>query len=206
MKFECKNTSPFFENYMHNLNMLDNDNRIVDTILVKETGNGSRITFDWAKVRGENLYLASISGQSQVSSLTIHSGKSEKNDTIGKLIRNKRIVIDEYSDDPDWVQCFTIDHKCNIVQGYIKKSPAMEKSFLFFNLGIFDSLSLLVTMIILVIIAFPIFYIGSIVQALLNIPSIGIFICIGLILGLVYTVYQLLENILFELFLINLPY
>ncbi|MDR2805996.1 MAG: hypothetical protein LBB85_10265 [Dysgonamonadaceae bacterium] len=211
VKIECENVSPFFENYMHNLNMLDNDKCIVDTIFVRETAKGNKITFDWTKIRGENLCLASIDRKQEnlankVFSLNIRSGKSEKNDIIGTLTMDKKIVIDEYSEDPNWVQCFTIDHKCDIVQGYIKKSPALKKNFLFFSLGIFDGLSLLIAVIILVVIAFPIVYLGSIVQALWSIPMIGIFLCIGLILGLIYTVYQLIENILFELFLINLPY
>jgi len=211
VKIECKNVSPFFVNYMQNLNMLDSNNCIVDTIFIKETRNGDKITFSWAKIQGENLYLASIDKkqehlQDKVSSLNICSGKSEKSDIIGKLTRDKKIVIDEYSEDPDWVQCFTIDHTCNIVQGYIKKSPALTKDALFFSLGIFDGLSVLIAVIILVVIAFPLIYIGSIVQALWSIPKVGIILCVGLILGLIYTVYQLLENILFELFLINLPY
>ena len=207
VKIECKNISQFFVNYMNNLNMLDDDNCIVDTIFVKETSKGDKITFSWAKIQGENLYLASIDEeQKNISSLNIRSGKSEQSDIIGKLDMDKKIVIDEYSENPDWVQCFTIDHTCNIVQGYIKKSPALEQNSLFFSLGIFDGLSLLIAMIILVVIAFPILYISSIIQALLNIPGGGIIACVALILGLIYTVYQLLENILFELFLINLPY
>jgi hypothetical protein len=196
---------------MRNLNKLDDNNCIVDTILVKETGKGNKITFNWAKVQGENLYLASIKEkqetlQNKVSSLNIRSEKSEKSDIIGKLTMDKKIVIDEYSEDPDWVQCFTIDHKCEIVQGHIKKNPALEKNSLFFSLGIFEGLSLLIAVIILVVIAFPIFYIGSIVQALFGAGTYGIIACVALVLGLLYTAYQLLENILFELFLINLPY
>jgi hypothetical protein len=207
VKIECKNVSQFFVNYMHNLNMLDSNNCIVDTVLIKETEKGDRITFGWAKIQGENLYLASINKTHEnVSSLNIRSGKSEKSDVIGKLTVDKKIVIDEYSEDPTWVQCFTIDHKCNIVQGYIKKSPALEKNSLFFSLGIFNGLSLLVAVIILVVIVFPLIYIASIVRALRSIPVVGIILCIGLILGLIYSAYQLLENILFELFLINLPY
>jgi hypothetical protein len=207
VKIECKNVSRFFVNYMQNLNMLDEHNFIIDTIFVKETGKGDKITFNWAKIQGENLYLASIDEQqNNVFSLNICAHKSEKGDVIGKLTKDKRIVIDEYSEDPDWVQCFTIDHTCKIVQGHIKKSPVLTKDSLFFSLGIFDGLSLLVAVIILVVIAFPILYIGSIVQVLFGAGIGGIIACVGLILGLIYTVYQLLENILFELFLINLPY
>ena len=211
VKIQCKNVSQFFVNYMQNLNMLDEDNCIVDTILIKETEKGNKITFRWAKIQGENLYLASIREdqkniQTKITSLNIRSDKSDKSEIIGELTKFKKIVIDEYSEDPDWVQCFTIDHKCDIVQGYIKKSPVLEKNSLFFSLGIFEGLSLLIAVIILVVIAFPILFIGSIVQALFGAGMPGIIACVALILGLIYTAYQLLENILFELFLINLPY
>jgi hypothetical protein len=210
VKIECKNVSQFFVNYMTNLNMLDSSNCIVDTIIVKETGKGDKITFGWAKIQGENLYLANIQHPENTTSpppsLNIHSSESAKSNVIGKLTIDKNIVIDEYSENPNWVQCFTINHKCDIVQGYIKKSPVLERNALFFSLGIFDGLSLLIAVIILVIIAFPFVYIRSIIEMLWDMPTVGILVCIGLILGLIYTVYQLLENILFELFLINLPY
>jgi len=106
----------------------------------------------------------------------------------------------------NWVQCFTIDHKCNIVQGYIKKDSVLQQNSLFFSLGIFEGLSLLIAVIILVIIAFPLIYLRSIVDALFARGIYGIIFCIALILGLIGVVYLLLENILYELFLINLPY
>jgi hypothetical protein len=211
VKIECKNVSPFFVNYMSNLNKLDSNNCITDTILVKETNDGKKITFDWATLHGENLYLAGMSKeqkemQNKVSALNIRSGKGENYEAIGQLTEDNKIVIDEYSDDPEWFQCFIIDHKCNIKQGYIKQNPALVKNPLFFSLGIFDSFSLLLAMIIIVVLALPIIFLHNIVSALWSIPGIGIVLSIALILGLIYTVYQLLENILFELFLINLPY
>ena len=119
---------------------------------------------------------------------------------------NQKIVIDESSDDPDWVRCFTVDFTCNIVQGFIRKSPALVENSLFFSLGIFDGLGLLVALIVLVVVAIPILFIGNVAMAIKSIPVVGIFLCVGIILGLLYTVYRLLENILFELFLINLPW
>jgi len=207
VKIQCENVSQFFVNYMQNLNMLDENNCIEDTIFIKETYKGNKITFSWAKIRGENLYLASINEMNKnVSSLHIRSGKSEQSGVIGELTKNKKIVIDEYSEDPNWVQCFTIDYKCNIIQGYIIKSPDLTKDSLFFSLGIFEGLSLLVAVIILFVLALPIVYIGNIVRALWSIPGFGIILSVSLVFGLIYTTYQLLENILFELFLINLPY
>ena len=207
VRIECKNVSPFFVNYMQNLNMLDKNNCIVDTIFIKDTKDGEKITFSWGKIRGENLYLASIDkNQQNVSILNIYSEKSENSNILNELSKGKKIVIDAYSEDPNWARCFTIDHTCNIVQGYIKNDSALKQDPLFFSLGIFGGLSLLIAVIILVVIAFPIIYIGSIIQALFNAGTGGILVCVALVLGLIYVTYQLFENILFELFLINLPY
>jgi len=320
VKLECKNVSQFFINYMQNLNKIDRNNCIVDTIFIKETRNGKKITFSWTTIKGENLFLASIDKKSSLQELNIYlKGNNEektndkveqkiitkkvsptkrrkdfddddvmyvvteshvekqqepitqkmddvekrdgfteiekidemeaienekvkvtanqdaftgdinnengsenlkkennaiptnsflvnKGNIIGKLIKGNNIVIDAYSEDPEWVQCFTIDHTCKIVKGYIKKDPAIVQNSLFFSLGIFEGLSLLIAVIILVVIAFPIIYIGSIVDALFDRGLQGIIICVALILGLIATIYMLLENILFELFLINLPF
>jgi hypothetical protein len=211
VKIECKNISPFFVNYMKNLKMINNNNIIIDTIYIKKTRDGDKITFDWAKIKGENLYLACIdnqqkSVQNKVSSLNIRSDENENSNIIGELTKDKKIVINEYRENPEWYQCFTIDHKCNIVQGYINESSALKKESLFFTLGIFDGLSLLVAVIILVVIAFPICMISIIAPFLRSIEPTGIIAPVALVLGLLYVAYQLLENILFELFLINLPY
>ena len=60
VKIECLNVSQCFVTYMQSLNILDSNKLIVDTIFVRKTGKGDRITFNWAKIRGENLQLASI--------------------------------------------------------------------------------------------------------------------------------------------------
>ena len=328
VKIECINVSQFFINYMQNLNKLDKKNCIVDTIYIKDTRDGKKITFSWATIKGENLFLAHIGENAHLKELNIYikigmnentdnavtddvqktvykkgggikrrknfdedeiiyiekvthiekqkepilkkQDETEKRDSInendsidemesiisenvsvetmqdstdediniedisvemnsenmeneeitpttnsisvpqgniiGKLTKNKKIVIDAYSEDPDWVQCFTIDHTCRIVKGYIKKDDALVKNSLFFSLGIFEGLSLLIALIILVVIAFPIIYIGSIVDALFGRGVGGIVFCVAMILGLIATAYMLLENILYELFLINLPF
>jgi len=104
------------------------------------------------------------------------------------------------------VQCFTIDHTCNIVQGYIKKNPALTKDSLFFSLGIFDGLSVIIALVVLIAILVPIFLLRGVIGAIFGFGIPGVLFGIALILFLIYAIYQLLENILFELFLINLPY
>ena len=204
VKLECINTSRFFQNYMINLGLLNN-NIIVDTIYIRQTDKRKCISFDWAKIKGENLKLAAMPKEAR-GIVNIHSGMSENHEIINKLNENQKIVIDEYSDHPEWVKCFAINHQCHIVEGYINNKYIESEDILFFSLGIFDSLGVILAMVILVVLGIPVFYLRSIVSAFSNLPVQGVVLCVGLILGLLYVIYQLLENILFELFLINLPY
>jgi len=204
VQLECINTSQFFQNYMSNLGLLDN-NMIVDTIYIRQTDKRKCISFDWAKIKGENLKLAAIP-QHVEGEVNIRLGAGENYQVIDKLGKNKKIVIDEYSEHPDWVKCFTIDHQCNTIEGYINNKYIASQDSLFFPLGIFDSMGVVLAMIVLVIVGFPLMFLRGIISAFSSIPGAGIILCVGLILGLIYVIYQLLENILFELFLINLPY
>jgi hypothetical protein len=205
VKLECANASQFFQNYMSNLGLLQNNNILVDTIFIRETDKGKCLTFDWAKIAGENLRLATIADEN-VTEVNIRSGTGKDYPAIGKFNKAQKIIIDEYSTDPEWVQCYTIDNQCNVVHGFINRTFLKSADSLFFQLRIFDSLGVLVALVVLVIIGLPLFFLRGIFSAISSLPVAGVVICVGLILGLLYSIYQLLENILFELFLINLPY
>lgn len=205
VQLECLNVSPFFQNYMSNLGLLQDGNIIVDTIYIRETDDGKHLSFDWAKLNGENLKLATISDTTVVQ-MDIRSGPGKKYPVVGKLNKSTKTVINEYSDNPEWVQSYTVDEQCNIVEGFIRKDNLKSEDSSFFKLSIFNSLGILVCILILVVIAFPLIYMGSIFSLFSSLGIPGILLCVGLILGLLYAFYQLLENVLFELFLINLPY
>ena len=72
--------------------------------------------------------------------------------------------------------------------------------------GIFDSLGIVLSVVILLVVGVLPFGLMMIADALTGRGCMGYIILVGLILGLIYVFYQLLENILFELFIINLPY
>ena len=65
---------------------------------------------------------------------------------------------------------------------------------------------ILVALIIIVIICVPLFYLRGIVESLFQSGCVGMGACVILVLGLIYVIYQLIEKILFELFIINLPH
>jgi hypothetical protein len=199
-KIACENMSQFFIDYMTNIGLMQ-DNIITDTIYVKSTNKGNRITFDWTHLQGENLRLATVGVISN-----IRKGAGLKYPAIYKIDTIKPIVINEYVGDQKWVQCYTIDDMCNIVQGFVPKQNLKKQSSLFFSPNIFESMGLLIAFIILVIIAFPLVYARNIVTIFSNLPVFGIILAVALVLGLIWVFYQLIEKILFELFLINLPY
>ena len=204
VQLECMNVSPFFRDYMMNLGMLRTNDIIVDTIQIRETESRKCLSFGWTTIQGENLKLAAIS-DTIIDHLNIHSGEGIRYPVIGILYNGKKIIIDEYSDNREWVKCYMIDQKCNIKQGYIDRLLLKTEGTMFFTLSIFESLSVIVALIVFIILGVPLFFLRSIISAFKKIPFIGILICVGLVLGLLYAIYQLLENILFELFLINLP-
>lgn len=205
VKLECINTSQYFRNYMSNLGLLYNNSIIFDTILIRETDEGEKLTFNWSKIRGESLKLAAIA-DTAIRQIDIYSGAGTNYPVVGRLYKTKKIVIDDYSNNPEWKKCYTVDEQCNTIEGFINKRYLKSEDFIFFHLSIFESLGVIVALVVLIILVIPLFYLKSIINIFSNLSIVGVVICIGLILGLLYVIYQLLENILFELFLINLPY
>jgi hypothetical protein len=205
VKLECSNTTQYFRNYMTNVGLLYEGDIILDTIFIRYTDKGKLISFDWGKIQGESVKLAAIA-DSTVRQIDIYAGAGTNYPVVGHLYKARKVVIDDYNNNPQWVKCFTVDNQCNTVEGFINRNYLKSENFIFFNLSIFESLGVIVALVILIILGIPIFFLRSIISAFSSLPVGGIIICVGLILGLLYVIYQLLENILFELFLINLPY
>lgn len=206
IELECVNTTPYYRNYMERLNLLKPDGHIRDTLYIRETNNGEKLSFNWAPIMGENLKLAAIA-DSTINSMNIRSGRGLEYSPIGTLDKKGSVIINDYPADAQWVPCFTIDDNCRVVTGYIYRPSLSAKDSEFFNLNIFDSMGLLVAVVVFVAIGLILVFLSSFVEAIVSgIPFIGWFILVGLILGVLYTAYQLLEKILFELFIINLPY
>lgn len=204
VEFQCLNTTPYYRNYMESLGLLTSSGMIRDTFLVRQTTKGKKLSFDWARIKGENLELASIR-DTTIHSMNIRSGMGIQYPVVGQLESGRSVIIDNFSENPEWVKCFTIDDHCNPIEGYIyRNSLSIEQEF--FPLGLFESFGLLVAVVILVVLGFVVVYGHALIQALFSISWLGWLLAVGLILGLLYTIYQLLEKILFELFIINLPY
>ncbi|MDE5689716.1 MAG: hypothetical protein K2I38_03355, partial [Duncaniella sp.] len=94
-----------------------------------------------------------------------------------------------------------------LITYYIPKDSSINLDrTAFFHLGIFDSIGVIIAVIILIVIVAPFFLLRGVIESIFSNSMYGPFIVVGLILGALYVIYQLLEQILFEMFIINLPY
>ena len=201
-----KNANDFLRNYFANIGKpLSDGDVFIDTLIIRETMDGDCFTFDWGspEFNAEKLRLASISAE-KLKRMNIRAEASKNSKIIGKLDRGNDILIED--DDNGWSCCYLINDNSEVQKAYIYTANMSIKESAFFTLGIFDSMSILVALIIIVIICVPLFYLRGIVESLFQSGCVGMGACVILVLGLIYVIYQLIEKILFELFIINLPH
>jgi hypothetical protein len=200
------NANDFLRNYFANIGKkLNAEDAFVDKIKVKETVNGPRLVFNWGCpfINTEKLKLARITFEN-VERMNIRSGAGKNYKVIGNLARGDDILID--NSENGWSRCYQVNNEGQVQVGYIYTKDMLITESAFFTLGIFESMSLLVAVIIIVVICFPLIYLRAIVEAIKLLGCASMFFAVILILGFIYVFYHLLEKILFELFIINLPY
>ena len=200
--FECVNPTPYFRNYMEAIGVLKENNIIEDTWEIRETVDGKSLSFNWANVKGENLMLASLAA----NSIPVYRSPSRNSTQINTFKAGDKVIINNYPADSKWIKCFKTDDNCRVINGYISREEIKTSDGRFFKLGIFDTLSLLIAALLFVVFGALFFLIRLVVEALTGAGCIGWIMIAALILGWLYVLYQLLEKILFELFIINLPY
>ena len=205
-KLKWKNANDFLRKYFANIGKpLSENDVLIDTIRVKETLDGDCFSFDWGSpdLNTKKLKLASIT-EENVERMNIRTGAGMGTRIIGKLEKGDNILIED--DGKGWSRCYQVNNESKVQAGYIYSANMSIKESAFFSLGIFDSMSLLVALIIVVVICVPLFFLRGVVESIMNSGCVGMSACVLLLLGLIYVVYQLIEKILFELFIINLPY
>ena len=205
-KLKWKNANDFLRNYFANIGKpLSETDVLIDTIWVKETLDGDCFSFDWGSpdLNTGKLRLASIT-EENVERMNIRAGAGKGSRIIGKLEKGDNILIEDNG--KGWSRCYQVNNESKVQAGYIYTANMSIKESAFFSLGIFDSMSLLVALIIIVVICVPLFFLRGVVESIMNSGCVGMSACVLLLLGLIYVIYQLIEKILFELFIINLPY
>jgi hypothetical protein len=204
--FQWENANSFIRNYFKQINRpLNDEGEFTDIIAIKETNDGDLLSFNWAfpNVDSRQIKLASVN-TNNAQNMTIRKGPGGK--AIINLKSTAKVTIDKTTSTNNWSHAFWVDSYGNIKDGYVDNQSISVSENSYFAIGIFDSMALVVAVIIIVAIAFFLVF-GSAIFAMIGaIPVGGILIDIALIFGLIYTVYQCIEKILFELFIINLPY
>ena len=204
VKLQCVNPTPYFRNYMEALKVMDKNGIIEDTWLIRETADGICLSFNWANIKGENLILGRLGGS---GTIPVYRSRSKNSTQLNNFYSGEKVIIDDYPADSPWVRCFKVDVNCNVINGYVERTELATSDGRFFKLSIFDTFGLLVAVILLVVFGSVFLFIGAIVDAIKEgTGAMGWILIPALIFGLLFVVYQLLEKILFELFIINLPY
>ena len=205
-KLKWKNANEFLRSYFANIGKpLSETDVLIDTIRVKETLDGDCFSFDRGSpnLNTEKLKMASIT-EENIERMNIRAGAGTGSRIIGKLEKGDNILIEDVG--KGWSRCYQVNNESKVQVGYIYKANMSVKESAFFSLGIFDSMSLLVALIIIVAICVPLFFLRGVVESIMNSGCVGMSACVLLLLGLIYVIYQLIEKVLFELFIINLPY
>lgn len=205
-----ENTTPALMSYFKNIgHPLNSDGTQTINLDVRDTNDGETLSFPWGvpNVLSDNLWIASIETKDDkpAEKIKIHLEPNIKSKEVG--IMDHSLIVEQENEN-GWIPVYQVDRNGMLQKGYIHKNASVSLDrTAYFSLGIFDSMSLIVALAIIIVIIFPLYYLGSFMSSLFtNLPIVGPIVCIVLILAVLYVVYQLLEKILFELFIINLPY
>jgi len=201
MKWE--NANETLRRYFANIGRpLSADGELLDTIHVYETTDGDKLSFNWGipHTAGNKLMMAEVkSDNDKVQAVNIRLTPDGK--IINTLRRGERILADKSSEQGDSYPVYWVSDKGDVEQGFVKARLLDLTDTPYFSMGIFSSMSLLVALILAVVILLPLF----LLRALFTNPILAL-IGLGLLLVCLFIFYECIEKILFELFIINLPY
>lgn len=203
-----ENATPALRTYFNTIGWpIDDSDSQTIKLKIRDTNDGETLSFIWGVpgVLSDNLWIASV-GKNEGNSkknINIYSQPSTESKKLGVLEKD---VIVGLEDDNGFMPVYQVTKDGEVTTSYIQKDDVELDRTAYFTLGIFDSMSVIVALIIVIVIIVPLFMFHSIFESIFSLPTYGPAICIALILGLIYIIYQLIEKILFELFIINLPY
>jgi hypothetical protein len=143
-------------------------------------------------------------GVIRTKELNLRSGTSTNFPVIATAKENKQLLIDPNFDNNNWRRGFLISNDKPIQSCYFSRQYSETKSISFFTLGYFETTSMLILFILgvlVLIVCIPLLIFGIAT----SVVGFG-FLLLALLLGILYFTYQIVENMFFELFLINLPY
>ena len=204
-----ENTTPALLNYFKNINYpLGTDGKQTVNLKIRDTNDGETITFPWGipNVLPENLWIANreSDGDSDKLPIKLYSAPSSKANTLAET--DKDIIVGQ-EDDAGWRPAYKVTKEGEFITYYIPKDATISfDRTAFFHLGIFDSIGVIMALIIIIVIVVPFLLLRGVIESIFTGSMYGPIIVVALVLLALFVIYQLLEQILFELFIINLPY
>jgi uncharacterized protein YgiM (DUF1202 family) len=204
LKIKCLNFSEPLNNYFDSLGIKKGE-YIYDRVLVKTANDYDYLSFNWywdtTKI-ASNLKLAEISADQ----LNLRSGPGINFDVVEVLKMNENVLIDANYNNKEWNKGVVFDQNKNPKTVFFSSKFSQQKEISFFTLGYFGQITglfILIIALICFVIMYPILFIGIFRSG--NGSGKIALILFAILIGSLYFTYQLLENTLFELFLINLP-
>lgn len=189
---ECKNTTQFFEDFVIKNHLSKDGKTIIDTFAIRSTQKKDFVSFDWGikHAEPENMFPYKTHAAVQV-----FSKPNKSSQKIFSIPEEKEIVCKRIGQDTTWYECFYIAPTGERLSGYINYHEG-EKLSTYFTMGFLEGLGIIIMLVVtLVFVIIPILFWR------IN-PIVGI-VCV---LISIFLVYNMLAHLLFELFLIHLPY
>lgn len=189
---KCRNTTKFFEDFVKKNNLSKDGKTIIDTIAIKHTQKKKYIGFDWGIRHSEPENMFPYLTHEEVP---VYADMSTSSQKLISIPTERKIVCKRLGQDTTWYECFFILPSGERQNGYINYHNG-QKLGSYFTLGFVESLGIIILLIVTLV-----FVIIPIVFMKIH-PVVGI-ICVFVS---IFLVYNILAHILFELFLIHLPY
>ena len=189
---ECKNTTQFFEDFLIKNNLSADGKIIIDTFAIKSFQKKKYVSFDWGIKHSEPENMFPYRTHADVQ---VYSNPDKSSSKIFRIPKERKIVCKRIGQDTTWYECFYIAPDGKRLSGYINYHEGSRLES-YFTIGFIESLGIIIMLVVsLVFIIIPIL--------LMRVHPVWGIICVLLSL---FLVYNMLAHILFELFLIHLPY
>lgn len=140
----------------------------------------------------------------QTEALNLRSGPGLGYPVQKVVKQNEDLLIDADYVNNDWRKGFIFGDNGQVETLYFSSKLSDEEELSFFTLGYFATTSILVLCILgilVLIVCIPLLIFGIAT----SVAGFGLLL-LGLLAGILYFTYQIVESMFFELFMINLPY
>ncbi|GEM_PF-527543 len=204
IKLTCNNCDDNIYQYFKHIGVLYGDT-IIDRFRIRTLHDSKVINFSW-KWNTDKLPQVLMNAKITSDVLNVRKGPGTNYGIITKLKSGNKIVIDKATTNSSWLKCFLFDKNGEITRGYIASEFATIEDISFFKIGMFGKIGLLLGAIIgvvVVIVIIPLM-LTTIFRTAEDNWEIAIVLFL-LLAGIVALAYSIIESVLFELFLINLP-